>query len=199
MNEQQLQAIGIDVKWLEPLNDVFSKYQINTPKRQACFIGQCQHESNNFRALEENLNYSAKALMRTWPSRFPEDMIANQFANNPQKIANKVYAGKMGNSQENDGWTYRGRGVIQLTGHDNYAVFAKASGLDCVRNPDLLLDPKNAMLSAGWYWNKHGLNALADAYDVQTITKRINGGLNGIDDRIERSDRALLILKEQNG
>lgn len=199
MTEQQLQALGIDAKWLDPLNKVFEKYDINTPKRQAHFIGQTGHESASYKVLEENLNYSAQALMRTWPSRFPDDQIAEQFARNPQKIANKVYAGRMGNTQEGDGWLFHGRGLIQLTGHDNYAAFAKASGLDCVRNPDLLLEPENACLSAGWFWNKHGLNQLADVGDIVTITKRINGGTNGIDDRNTRTNKALEILGAENG
>ena len=194
MTEEQLQALGIDAKWLDPLNKVFEKYEINTPKRQAHFIGQTGHESASYKVLEENLNYSAQALMRTWPSRFPDDQIAEQFARNPQKIANKVYAGRMGNTQEGDGWAFHGRGLIQLTGHDNYAAFAKASGLDCVRNPELLLEPENACLSAGWFWNKHGLNQLADVGDIVTITKRINGGTIGIDDRNTRTNKALEIL-----
>lgn len=199
MTSEQLVALGIDPKWLEPLNKVFEKYDINTPKRQAHFIGQTGHESASFKVLEENLNYSAQALMRTWPSRFPDDSIAEQFARNPQKIANKVYAGRMGNTQEGDGWLFHGRGLIQLTGHDNYAAFAKASGLDCVRNPDLLLEPENACLSAGWFWNKHGLNQLADVGDIVTITKRINGGTIGIDDRNTRTNKALEILGAENG
>ena len=103
MNSSQLQQLGIDEKWLEPLNETFAKYDISTPARQAFFVGQCAHESNNFRVLEENLNYSATALMRVWPSRFPSLDVANQYANNPEKIANKVYAGRMGNTQEGDG------------------------------------------------------------------------------------------------
>lgn len=195
MNAEILEQLGIDPKWAEPLQKTFDKYDINTPKRQAAFIGQCAHESNNFKTLEENLNYSVEGLMRTWPSRFPEDTIAKQFARNPQKIANKVYAGRMGNSQEGDGWAFRGRGLIQLTGHDNYAAFAKASGLDCVRNPDLILEPDNACLSAGWFWNRKGLNSLADIGDIVTITKRINGGTIGLDDRNTKVNKALSLLR----
>jgi len=194
MNEDILVKLGIDPKWAEPLQKAFDRYDISTPKRQAHFIGQCAHESNNFKTLEENLNYSAQALMRTWPSRFPEDNIAEQFAYNPQKIANKVYAGRMGNTQEGDGWLFHGRGLIQLTGHDNYAAFAKASGVDCVRNPELLLEPDNACLSAAWFWNKHGLNQLSDIGDIVTITKRINGGLLGLDDRVAKTNKALALL-----
>ena len=103
---EQLTALGIDEKWLEPLQTVFDKYDLSNPQRQASFIGQCQHESNNFKSLEENLHYSANGLMRTWPSRFPSADVAEQFANNPEKIANKVYAGRMGNTEEGDGWAY---------------------------------------------------------------------------------------------
>lgn len=194
MTPEILTALGIDPKWAEPLQKTFDKYEINTPKRQAAFIGQCAHESNNFKTLQENLNYSVEGLMKTWPSRFPEDMIAKQFARNPEKIANKVYAGRMGNSQEGDGWAFRGRGLIQLTGHDNYAAFAVASGLDCVRKPDLILEPDNACLSAGWFWNKKGLNSLADIGDIVTITKRINGGTIGLDDRNTKVNKVLALL-----
>ena len=121
MTYDQLDALGIDHKWLAPLEETFAKYDLSTPLRQAAFIGQCQHESNNFKTLEENLHYSAHGLMATWPSRFPNADVANQFANNPEKIANKVYAGRMGNTEEGDGWAYHGRGLIQLTGRDNYS------------------------------------------------------------------------------
>jgi putative chitinase len=191
-----LEALGIDFKWEQPLLDVFDKYDISTPKRQAGFIGQCAHESNNFRILEENLNYSATALVRVWPSRFPNLEVANQFASNAQKIANKVYAGRMGNGNEEsgDGWKYHGRGLIQLTGKDNYANCGPSLGVDLISNPDLLLDPKYAALSAGWFWSKKGLNSLADVQDYETMTKRINGGLNGLDDRKAKIAKALSVL-----
>jgi putative chitinase len=185
MLESQLLALGIDGKWLEPLKETFEKYGINTEKRQAAFIGQCMHESGGFKLLEENLNYSAKALMATWPSRFPTEEMANQYARNPEKIANKVYGGRMGNADESsgEGWKYRGRGIKQLTGKENYQRCSEALGVDLVENPDLLLDPKYATLSAGWFWNKHNLNDLADKSDIETMTKRINGGLLGLDAR----------------
>jgi putative chitinase len=185
MLESQLLALGIDGKWLEPLKETFEKYGINTEKRQAAFIGQCMHESGGFKLLEENLNYSAKALMNTWPSRFPTEEMANQYARNPEKIANKVYGGRMGNADESsgEGWKYRGRGIKQLTGKENYQRCSEALGVDLVENPDLLLDPKYATLSAGWFWNKHNLNDLADKSDIETMTKRINGGLLGLDAR----------------
>ena len=194
MTNEQLQALNVDEKWLEPLNDTFQKYDISTPARQACFIGQCAHESGNFRILEENLHYSASALMRVWPSRFPSLDVAEQYANNPEKIANKVYGGRMGNVEDGDGWKYHGRGLIQLTGKDNYANCGSGLGVDLLGNPDWLLDPKYAALSAGWFWNKKGLNALADAQDLDTMTKRINGGLIGLDDRKAKIAKALSIL-----
>jgi putative chitinase len=183
MLESQLLALGIDGKWLEPLLETFEKYDISTPKRQAYFIGQCMHESGGFKQLKENLNYSAKGLMATWPSRFPDMDTAEKFERNPEKIANKVYAGRMGNTEDGDGAKYIGRGLIQLTGKENYANCGNAIGVDLVANPDLLSTPKYAALSAGWFWNKKGLNAFADADDIDTITKRINGGLIGLNDR----------------
>ena len=194
MNVEQLKALDIDAKWLQPLIDTFIKYNISTIQRQASFIGQCQHESNNFRTLEENLHYSAAGLMRTWSSRFPSADVAEQFANNPEKIANKVYAGRMGNTEEGDGWAYHGRGLIQLTGRDNYRNCGTSIGMNLITNPELLLQPKGAVLSAGWFWGKHGLNDLADSRDYETMTKRINGGTLGLDDRISKINKALEIL-----
>jgi putative chitinase len=194
MLEAQLLALGIEGKWFEPLQETFEKYQINTPKRQACFIGQCMHESGGFRLLRENLNYSARALMATWPSRFPDMDTAEKFERQPEKIANKVYSGRMGNTEDGDGAKYIGRGLIQLTGKDNYKAFGEAIGEDLVANPQLVEEPRYAALSAGWFWNKRGLNALADAMDITTLTIRINGGKIGIDDRIAKINKALDIL-----
>ena len=194
MIESQLIALGINAKWFEPLTNTFFKFEIDNPKRQAAFIGQCGHESNNFRTLEENLHYSANALMRVWPSRFPDNDVAEKYANNPEKIANKVYSGRMGNTEDGDGWKYHGRGLIQLTGKDNYTRCGEALGIDLVNNPDLLLEPEFAAASAGWFWRKHGLNQLADLGDWVAITKRINGGIHGIDDRISRTNKALAVL-----
>lgn len=180
-----LAALGIDQKWEKPLQDTFAKYNINTLKRQACFIGQCMHESNGFRVLEENLHYSANALMRTWSSRFPDSDTAEKYANNPEKIANKVYAGRMGNGapETGEGYAYRGRGLIQLTGKDNYANCGSSLGVDLLGNPDWVATPEYAALTAGWFWNKKGLNELADVMDIETMTKRINGGTLGLDSR----------------
>jgi putative chitinase len=194
MLEAQLLALGIEGKWFEPLQETFEKYQINTPQRQACFIGQCMHESGGFKFLKENLNYSAKALMATWPSRFPDMDMAEKYERQPEKIANKVYSGRMGNTEDGDGAKYIGRGLIQLTGKDNYMAFGEAIGEDLVSNPQLVEQPRYAALSAGWFWNKRGLNTLADAMDVTTMTVRINGGRIGIDDRIAKINKAIDIL-----
>lgn len=183
MTNEQLKALGIDEKWLEPLNETFEKYDINTIQRQASFIGQCAHESGNFKTLQENLNYSAEGLMKTWPSRFSTKEIADQYARQPAKIAGKVYNGRLGNTSEEEASMYLGRGLIQLTGRENYANCGSALGVDFIGNPNLLIEPKYASLSAGWFWNKKGLNSLADAKDYETMTKRINGGLHGFDDR----------------
>jgi putative chitinase len=194
MLESQLLALGIEGKWFEPLEEVFIKYDISTPQRQACFMGQCAHESGNFKTLQENLNYSAEGLMKTWPSRFPTKEIADQYARQPAKIAGKVYNGRLGNTSEEEASNFLGRGLIQLTGKENYANCGTALGIDLVGNPTLLIEPKYAALSAGWFWNKKGLNALADASDIETMTKRINGGLIGLDDRKAKIAKALSVL-----
>ena len=199
MNAEQLSKLGISPDWVEPLNETFSKYDISTPKRQACFIGQCMHESGGFKFLKENLNYSASALMRTWPSRFPDMDTAEKYERNPEKIANKVYGGRMGNTEEGDGAKYIGRGLIQLTGKENYANCGLGLGVDLLGNPDWLATPKYAALSAGWYWNKRNLNPLADAMDIEGLTKKINGGLIGIADRQEKINKVLNILGTNNG
>jgi putative chitinase len=194
MLESQLLALGIEGKWLEPLEEVFAKYDISTLQRQACFIGQCAHESGNFKILQENLNYSAEGLMKTWPSRFPTKEVADQYARQPAKIAGKVYNGRLGNTSEEEASKFLGRGLIQLTGKENYEHCGSSLDVDLVGNPDWLLDPKYAALSAGWFWNKKGLNSLADASDIETMTKRINGGLIGLDDRKAKIAKALSVL-----
>ena len=196
MNNEQLQSLGIDPKWLDPLNDTFAKYDISTPQRQACFIGQCQHESTNFTKLEEGLNYSASRLMAVWPSRFPSLDVANQYANNPEKLANKVYGGRadLGNTEDGDGFKFHGRGIYQLTGRSNYTVCGEALGVPFADTPELILQPEWAVMSAGWFWNKKNLNSLADSKDYETMTKRINGGLNGFDDRKLKIAKAFEVL-----
>jgi putative chitinase len=188
MTNEQAKALGIGEQWVEPLNETFEKYEINTPKRQACFIGQCMHESGGFKLLRENLNYSAKGLVATWPSRFPNEEYAEEYARKPERIANKVYSGRMGNTEDGDGAKYIGRGLIQLTGKDNYKAVTEALGTDFIGQPQLLEEPRYAALSAGWYWNRKQLNQLADAGDIETMTKRINGGSIGIADRKAKID-----------
>jgi putative chitinase len=189
-----LQALDIDPKWENPLQATFDKYDINTPRRQSAFLGQCAHESGNFKTLQENLNYSAEGLMKTWPSRFPTKEVADQYARQPAKIAGKVYNGRLGNTSEEEAAKYLGRGLIQLTGKENYERCGLAIGADLLSNPDLLLDPRYATMSAGWFWNKKGLNELADQQEHGQITKRINGGTLGLDDRIAKTTKAAQAL-----
>jgi putative chitinase len=191
-----LSKLKINVDWVEPLEEVFHRYEINTPERQAAFIGQCAHESMNFTKLEENMNYSAEGLMKTWPSRFPTLESAKPYHRNPEKIANKVYAGRMGNGPEEtgEGWLYHGRGLIQLTGKDNYTLAGDALNMDFIHSPDYVLVPKYAALTAGWFWNKRNLNKEADAKDFTGMTKKINGGTIGLDDRIAHIKHAQEVL-----
>jgi putative chitinase len=194
ITSEQLEKLGIGAEWLEPLNDTFDKYEINTPKRQACFIGQCMHESGGFKQLVENLNYSAKGLVATWPSRFPNEEYAQEYARKPERIASKVYAGRMGNTTPEEAAKYIGRGIFQLTGKENYERCGTGISVDIANNPDLLLDPKYAALSAGWYWNRKKLNELADVMDIETMTKRINGGTIGLNDRKAKINMVLNYL-----
>jgi putative chitinase len=189
-----LAALGIDSKWEEPLQATFDKYEINNARRQAAFLGQCAHESGNFKTLQENLNYSAEGLMKTWPSRFPNLEYASQYARNPAKIAGKVYNGRLGNTSEEEAAKYLGRGLIQLTGKENYERCGSAISADLINEPTLLVEPHYAALSAGWFWNKKGLNELADQQEHGQLTKRINGGTLGLDDRIAKTTKALTAL-----
>jgi len=195
MNEEQLARLGIHESWLLPLNETFERFNINTPLRKACFIGQCAHESGHFKFLEENLNYKADSLMRVWPKRF-NHALAQECAHDPEKIANVVYADRMGNgdSESGDGYAYRGRGLIQLTGKVNYDAFGNAMGLDVLQNPDYLATPEGACLSAGWFWEHHGLNELADQNELEQMTKRINGGTLGLQERAALMQQALDVL-----
>jgi putative chitinase len=169
---------------------VMEKFQINTPLRLAHFLAQCGHESGGFRLTKENLNYSAKGLMGIFKKYFPTEALANQYARNPEKIANKVYGNRMGNGPEasGEGFKYCGRGYIQLTGKDNYTAFGKAINEDLTKDPSVVAG-KHALLSAAWFFSKNGLHKLADggATDavVTQITKRVNGGTIGLADRIK--------------
>ena len=196
VNSQQLTKLKIDPKWVDPMNETSARFDISNPNRQAAFIGQCGHECGNFRILSENLNYKAATLMKLWPKRFPTLEIANQYAGNPQKIANMVYANRMGNRDEasGDGYRFRGRGCIQTTGHANYYHAGQALGVDFVMEPDLVASPKYAALTAGFFWSTHGLNELADKQDHKSITKRINGGFIGLAEREEHTRMALAVL-----
>ena len=191
---------GADTQaWLGPLNDAFAEWGIDTPQRMAAFLAQVAHESRNLQNLEENLRYSAKRLREVWPKRFPDAATAEAYAGNPEKLANRVYAGRLGNGDEasGDGLRYRGRGLIQLTGRSNYAACRAALNLDVISSPDLLLEPAGAARSAAWFWSSRGLNQLADhepgdddEQDFTRITTIINGGKLGLSARLDIWERA---------
>ena len=193
---EQLAKLHIGPEWVDALNETFQRFEINTPRQRAAFIGQCGHECGNFKVLEENLNYRAATLMKLWPKRFPTQEIANEYERKPQRIANKVYSSRMGNRDEasGDGWRFRGRGCIQLTGSDNYFHAGKALGVDFWANPDLVATPKYAALTAGWFWSTHKCNELAESANWVGLTKKINGGTIGLDDRIKHTNHALEVL-----
>jgi putative chitinase len=188
-------------KYVDFLNEGLARFEINTPARIAAFIAQVAHESGNFMRVEENLNYSAQGLRKTWPSRFPTDEFAQGFHRNPQRIANYVYAGRYGNGDEasGDGWRYRGRGLIQVTFRDNYAAYADViSDSTILAQPEQLAEPRHAVISACWYWFSRGLNRLADPRTeagFNEISYKINGGWNGKAERLENwaAARAVLI------
>lgn len=167
------------------MTTVLPNFGIDTPLRKAHFLSQLAHESGGLKYSQENLNYSAKGLRSVFGKHFKTIELAQAYARQPEKIANRVYANRMGNGSEasGDGWKYRGRGLIQLTGKFMYESFAKAHGVDCVNNPDLLLDSEIALTSACWYWKKRKINTYADNDDIHMVTKRVNGGQNGILDR----------------
>jgi len=196
VNKQQLQSMHIDEQWVEPLNETFAKFDISTPIRQASFIGQAAHESGNFKKLQEGLSYSAERLMKIWPKRFPTLEMAQKYARNEKALANNVYANRMGNRDEasGDGFRFSGKGLFQLTGHSNFYHAGQALGVDLVMQPELVLTPKYAALTAGFFWSTHKLNQYADTRDFLMMTKKINGGIIGLDDRIKHINHALDIL-----
>ena len=179
--------------------EVTSKFEINTPLRLAHFLAQCGHESGGFKLTQENLNYSAKGLNGIFKKYFPTLESAVPYERKPEKIANKVYSGRMGNGAESsgEGWKFHGRGFIQLTGKENYTAFTKSIGEDCIANPDLVAS-KYALASAAWFFNKNGLHKMADggANDdtVTKITKRVNGGTIGLPDRIKHFNEYYSLL-----
>jgi putative chitinase len=182
--------------WCEALNKILPDYEINTPQREAAFLAQCAHESAGFTALQENLNYKAESLMRVWPRYFPTIEIANQYAHHPEQIADRAYANRMGNGDEasGDGWRYCGRGLIQLTGKDNYQAFADSIQTPLEQIPEFLGTFEGAIQSACWFWDTNNLNQYADSGDITTMTKRINGGVLGLQDRINHYNHALQVL-----
>lgn len=176
----------------QPLIEAMQAAGINTPLRCAHFLAQVSHESGDLSALVENLNYSAEALYRVWPTQFGGGLSAH-YAHDPERIANRAYAGRMGNGVETsgDGWKFRGRGLIQLTGRANYEAFSVAMSVNVVENPDILLGPNDpgprlCVATATWFWTAHNLNALADSDSCEAITRRINGGVNGLLVRLAR-------------
>ena len=195
MNAEQLHKLGIGAEWLDPLNKTFETFGIDDARKQAAFIGQCSHECNKFRTLEENLNYKAATLQNLFGHKFKPEEIA-LYAGHAEKIGNRIYANRMGNRDEasGDGFLYHGRGCIQLTGHDNVFHFGKAIGVDFVRDPSPIAHPQYAALSAGWFWKTHGCNELAEAQNWTGLTKRINGGTFGLAERIELTNHALRVL-----
>jgi putative chitinase len=183
--------------YVEPLNIVGNHFNLfQNPRRIAAFLAQVAHESGGFNFIRENLNYNAQALMRTWPRRFPTLQVAQQFARNPQKIANTVYANRMGNGsvESGDGWRFIGRGLIQLTGRDNYTRFANSINRTLDQTVAYLETPQGATASAGWFWDTNKLNIYADKNDFIGLTRRINGGTIGLKDRMHHYDLALKAL-----
>ncbi len=175
-------------------DNILNPAGINTKERVCMFLAQCGHESGGFTLTVENLNYGAKGLLGTFPKYFKTLSEATSYERKPEKIANKVYANRMGNGPESsgDGWKYRGRGIIMTTGKANYAEFSKYSGIDAVNNPDLLsTDISVAIKSAIWFWNKNKLNSYCDNNDFIGLTKRINGGLNGLKDRQDKLQKLI--------
>lgn len=189
ITEQKLtQLIGSRAKeWTAALSNNLPKYEINTPLRVSHFLAQCLHESGGFTILVENLNYSQQGLRKVFPKYFPDDAIAFKYARQPKWIASKVYGGRMGNGNEasGEGFLYRGRGLIQLTGKDNYRACSKFLFNDerLLTKPEYVETKEGAVLSACWFWTKNNLNKIAETDNIDRVTKVVNGGTHGIDDR----------------
>jgi putative chitinase len=201
ITKDQLQSFFEDTdeevidKFVEPLNKAMEHFEINNSQRVAMFLAQVGHESGGLNHVAENLNYKAATLTKVFPKYF-RDRDPEEYAHNPEKIANLVYGGRMGNGDEDsgDGYKYRGRGLIQLTGHDNYKHFSDALGMDIDDAVTYLETPEGAAMSAAWFWNSRHLNAVADAGDVVKATKLINGGTIGLEERTELYNEALEIF-----
>ena len=181
--------------WCEALNKILPDYDISTPARIAAFVAQTAHESGGYTALHENLNYQAASLCRVWPSHFNAGN-ADQYAHNPERIANRAYSGRMGNGDEasGDGWRFCGRGLIQLTGKSNYQAFADSVQMSIDDVPAYLQTFEGAIQSACFFWENTNLNAVADTGDIEHMTKIINGGTLGLEDRTARYNHALQVL-----
>ena len=182
--------------WVEALNQLLPDYEINTPKRVAAFVAQCAHESGGFKFLSENLNYKAESLMKIFAKYFSDMATAKAYEKQPAKIANKIYANRMGNGDEasGDGFKYRGRGLIQLTGKTNYTWFAASLEISPEEAAEYTQTFEGAAQSACWFWETNKLNNEADKGDIKTMTRKINGGFIGLDDRIKHYNHALHVL-----
>jgi putative chitinase len=201
VNGEQLRQLKIDPALADPFNETFERFGITTPAQQASWIGQCGHECGNFRIMEENLNYRAPTLLKLFPKTpkrqwgfTPEEAAA--YEKQPQRIANRIYGNRMGNRDEasGDGFRFRGSGFLQLTGMNNFYHAGQALGVDFIMQPELVRTPMYAAQTAGWFWQTHRLNQYADSGDFVTMTKRINGGTIGLDDRIKHINHALEVL-----
>jgi putative chitinase len=183
-------------QWYEAISEILPEYEITTPQRVAAFLAQCAHESGGFVFLKENLNYKAASLRRVFPKYFPDDAIAAQYAGKGEMIANRVYANRMGNGDEasGDGWRYCGRGLIQLTGKNNYTFFAGSLDIPVEEASEYLQTFEGAVQSACFFWEQNKLNQWADKGDILTLTKRINGGTIGLEDRVKHYNHALHIF-----
>jgi putative chitinase len=182
--------------WHEALDQLLDDYGIDTPLRVAHFVAQCAHESGNFVFIKENLNYKAASLQKIFGKYFPNAELAAQYANRPERIANRIYANRMGNGDEasGDGFRYCGRGLIQLTGKDNYTFFAGSLSISEAEAAEYLATFEGAAQSACWYWEQNNLNRFADANDTKGLTRAINGGYIGLEDRIRHYEHALHIM-----
>jgi len=183
-------------QWYHAISEILPEYEINTPQRVAAFLAQCAHESGGFIFLKENLNYKAASLRKVFPKYFPDDATAAAYANKPEMIANRVYANRMGNGDEasGDGWRFCGRGLIQLTGKNNYTFFAASLDIPLQEASEYLETFEGAVQSACFFWEQNKLNQWADSGDILTLTKRINGGTIGLEDRIKHYNHALHIF-----
>jgi putative chitinase len=182
--------------WHHALEQLLPQYEINTPDRIAAFLAQCAHESGGFVFIKENLNYKWQSLRKVFPKYFPTDALAQQYEKQPQKIANRVYASRMGNGPEEsgDGWRFCGRGLIQVTGRDNYSWFAASLQISPEEASEYMETFEGAAQSACWFWESNNLNQWADKRDILTLTKRINGGTIGLEDRKKHYEHCLHVL-----